>query len=182
VRGQRRTANALHAATEAIRLCHNLFTLLRNVHQPRRPGICQKDSTEGCAGLVTCLDGRRDEHPKSEAWFSTSLASRTANLTRVIGQAVSSHVRSTSIIKQSQRIGMYVTCDKLREVDTSLLLVDALSAGKPEPPAARLSGCLFMCFVDLHLYQCSCFLSLLVKCVCNPSSGCVVADVKSLDD
>jgi hypothetical protein len=47
------------------------------------------------------------------------------------GSAIADAVLCSPYFKQCKRIGMYVTCEKLREVDTTKILKAALEQGKP---------------------------------------------------
>lgn len=51
------------------------------------------------------------------------------------GAAIAQHVIACPLFQAASSVGLYITCERLREVDTSALLAAALAAGKQLRPS-----------------------------------------------
>lgn len=65
-----------------------------------------------------------------------SATTRVTHCPPCTGAQIAQHILQSRFFKEAHSVGLYITCERLREVDTTALLDGALQHGTPHEPLA----------------------------------------------
>jgi hypothetical protein len=92
--------------------------------------------------IKSVLKGLSSDHMQQQSGYSLNIPSATGDacaLSRTdkippiatAGSAIADRILQSTFFQRCSSLGLYITCERLREVDTQAVLAAALEAGKP---------------------------------------------------